>query len=87
MLGHGYPRKGHVRANPAPLTKRGGGKTKAPPGQYPDKKETGEHMPSLCQPACQDLDTSEVVRSPRSAKNSKGKSRMKAAACQWPRSS
>ena len=78
MLGHGYPRKGHVRANPAPLTKRGAGKTKAPPGQYPTKKETGEHTPSLCKPVCQELDTSVVVRRPSSAKNSKGKSHMKA---------
>ena len=84
--GSWIPQKRACEGQPSSSHQEKGSKTKAQPGQYPAKKETGEHTPSLCQPVCQELDTL-VVRRPSSAKNSKGKSCMKAAACQWPRSS
>lgn len=75
-MGHGYPRKGHVRANPALLTKREGGKT-APPSKYPARRETRELTLSLASLSAKTWTLQEWPEALGSTKNGKRKSQVK----------
>lgn len=75
-MGHGYPRKGHVRANPALLTKREGGKT-APPSKYPARRETRELTLSLASLSAKTWTLQEWSEALGSTKNGKRKSQVK----------